>query len=474
MNKQAVSTIKKWREDPIAFVKECFGVEPDDWQKDVLTAFKNNQRVAMKSSKGVGKSTILAWCAWNYLLTRPHPKMVATSVSGENLADGLWAELSKWQQKSPLLKQAFTWTKTRIFATESPEDWFLSARTWAKGADASQQANTLAGIHADYVLFILDEVGSIPDGVMAAAEAGLSTGIESKIIMAGNPTSLDGPLYRACTTERHLWHLTEITSDPDDPKRSPRVSAQWAREQIEKYGRDNPYVLVNIFGKFPPSSINSLLGPDEVSAAMGRKLKETLYNFSQKRLGVDIALYGDDRTIIFPRQGLQAFKPVEMRNARPNEIAARIMMAKSKWNSELEFVDDTGGFGSGVIDCLKLAGLSPHGVQFAGKAIDPRYLNKRAEMWINMAEWVKKGGSLPNIPELQKELTSVTYYFQNGKFQIEPKDQIKERLGYSPDYADALACTFYLPEMPASIASLIPGMKENHNFVADYDPFANM
>ena len=70
---------------------------------------------------------------------------------------------------------------------------------------------------------------------MAAAEAGLSTGTETKILIAGNPTHTDGPLYRACTQERHLYHVTEITGDPDDPMRSPRISVKWAREQIEKY-----------------------------------------------------------------------------------------------------------------------------------------------------------------------------------------------------------------------------------------------
>jgi hypothetical protein len=95
-----------------------------------------------------------------------------------------------------------------------------------------------------------------------------------------------------------------------------------------------------------------------------------------------------------------------------------------------------------VIDNLITARHSATGVQFHAPAIDPRYRNKRAEMWFLMADWVKSGGKLPPIPELVAELTIPTYSFSNGKIIMEDKDQVKERLGRSPDLADALALTF--------------------------------
>lgn len=471
---EAKAQIQGWLYDPVKFVVEVMRAEPDAWQLDVLRAYQDpeKQRIAMKACKGPGKTTVLAWMAWHFLSTRPHPKIAATSISADNLADNLWPEMAKWQTRHDYLKTCFHWTKTRIFSRDHPETWFMSARSWSKQADSSQQADTLAGLHAEYLMFILDESGGIPDSVAAAAEAGLATGFETRLIQAGNPTHLEGPLYRACTNERHLWWLIEITSDPDDPKRTPRVKQQWAREQIEKYGRENPWVLTNVFGKFPPASINSLLGPDEVSAAMKRRVDTDKYEFSQKRLGIDVARFGDDRTVIFPRQGLIAFKPVEMRNARSHEIAARVAMAKQKWGSELEAVDGTGGFGAGVIDALHQAGHAPLEIHFSGKAIDSRYLNKRAEMYFLMADWVKKGGALPQDPELSRELTAATYMFKNGKFQIEDKDQIKDRLSFSPDKADALALTFCLPDMPARDMMLEKfGAGRYGKLQSDYDPF---
>lgn len=471
----AQSQIKIWREDPIQYVRENFQTEPDAWQRKALEVFPSQEpekmRISLQACAGPGKSAVLAWCGWNFLSCYgdkgEHPKSAAVSITGDNLADNLWPEFAKWQDRSPFLKTAFTWTKTRIFANDHPETWFISARSWSKTANAEEIGRTLSGLHSKYVLVLIDESGDIPLAILRAAEQSLSNCIFGKIMQAGNPTSHDGILYAAATTLRHLWYIIRITGDPDDPDRSPRIDANWARQQIKLYGRDNPWVMALILGLFPPSSINTLLGPDEVTEAMHRHLSSDKYDFSQKRLGVDVARFGDDRTVIFPRQGLAAFKPVEMRGARSNEIAARVAAGIVKFGSEFEAVDGTGGYGSGVIDALMQSGYSPLEVHFSGKPIDSRYFNKRAEMWFEMSRWVKRGGALPNIPQLSRELTAPTYTFKDGKFLLESKEQIKKRLGFSPDMADALGLTFSLPEMPRSN----PLIQEKSKLLSDFDPF---
>lgn len=448
MPSAAGETLRRWREQPQVMVRELFGVTPDPWQDDVLAAFPATPRIAMDACKGPGKTTVLAWLAWNFLLTRLHPKIAATSITADNLADGLWTEMAKWQGRAPLLQAAFTWSKTRIVANDHPETWWMSARTWPKTGDATQQADTLAGLHADNLLFILDESGGMPDAVMAAAEAGLANahgGNEAHIVIAGNPTHLEGPLYRAVTSERHLWRVFEITADPDDPKRAPRVSIEWARQQIAKYGRDNPWVLVNVFGRFPPSSLNALLGPDDVTAAMKRSPREEDYSFAARVLGVDVAREGLDSSVIFPRQGIAAMHPIVMRNADSIQGGGAVARKWQDWDVDGCFIDNTGGFGGGWLDRVTELGFSPIPIHFAGKPMDPRYANKRAEMWFLMAEWIKQGGALPPVPELVAELTTPTYFFKGDKFQMEEKDQIRERLGRSPDLADALALTFAMP-----------------------------
>jgi phage terminase large subunit len=471
-DRAARETLLRWKRDPVSMVREAFHAEPDAWQADALHLFAqpSTTRLAFKACKGPGKTALLAWLILNFLATRPHCRIGATSITEANLSANLWPELAKWMMRSEFFRAAFVWTKTQVFNKESPGDWFCQARSWPKSGNPEEQSNALAGLHADHVMFVLDESGGIPQAVMVTAEAVLATaGSEAKVVQAGNPTHTTGPLYRACTTDRHLWELVTITGDPANPKRSPRISLAWAQQQIDSYGRENPWVMVNVLGEFPPSSINALLGVEEVNAAMARHLRIDEYDWCQKRLGVDVARFGDDRTVIFPRQGLASFRPVIMRGARTTDIAARVMHGAAQWGADLVIVDDTGHWGHGVIDNLYAAGgIEVIGIQYHGKALDPRYMNRRAEMWIKGAEAIRGGAALPPILEMVAELTEPTYTFVNGVFQLESKDQIKLRLGRSPDLADAYMQTYALPDMPAGVQERL---RSRHTTLHDFDPY---
>ena len=450
----AVETLMRWKRSSIAFVRECCGAEPDAWQLDVLGAAATSPKQAIVGSKGTGKTTVLSWLILWFLFTRPHANIAVTSISGDNLRDGLWKELALWMGRSPVLSAAFEWQSSRIVSRSHPATWWVSARQWSKSADTQAQSQTLAGLHADFTMFVIDEAGSVPQAVAVTAEAALASGIECKLILAGNPTSLDGPLYSAAVTHRAQWDVHFVNGDPDDPQRARRVDLAWARQQIEQFGRDNAWTIVNVLGRFPPASLNALLGIEDVEAAMHRHLPESAYNWAQKRLGIDVARFGDDRTVIFPRCGLASFKPIVMRHARGSavsvDIANRVLAAKAYWGSELELFDGTGGWAAGALDVMRSQGFAPIDVQFAAPAMDSgRYKNRRAELWFGMAAWIKGGAALPPLPELVGELTTPTYFFNTGKFQLEDKDQVKQRLGRSPDLADALALTFGMPDMPA-------------------------
>jgi len=469
MPDRVVETFARWRLDPRVFVRECFGVEPDPWQDEVLVAFPGAPRIALCAAKGPGKTALEAWLAWNMLATRPQSKVGATSITGANLRDNLWAEMSKWQQRSEFLQAYFEWTGSRIFCKQAPETWFMSARTWPKDADPQAQAETLAGLHADYIAFFLDESGGIPDAVMVAAEATLASCIEGHIVQAGNPTHLSGPLYRA--TRDKNWLVFYITGDPDDPKRASRISVEWARQMIETYGRHDPWVLVNVFGQFPPSSINALLGPEDVEAAMSRHYNVGQYGHAPRILGVDVARFGDDKSVIFPRQGLVAFEPKVYRSLDSMQGAALVARQWEEWKADGCFVDETGGYGAGWIDAMRQLGRSPVGVHFAGKALDPRYANRRAEMHFKMAEWVKEGGALPPSAELRRTLPAIEYTFKGDQMMIEPKDELKARLGFSPDEADGLCLTF---AAPVAARSADYGFPERPRHQIEYEPYAEL
>lgn len=463
---EAGRKIAAWRADPVLFVRDNFSesvdkpITIDAWQLDALghlvdksLPVQQRMRHAMKACKGPGKTAVLSWIVWWFLLCFLQAKVACISITSDNLRDGLWAELAKWQAKSPLLKAKFTWTKTRVYANDHPETWFASARSWSKGADPNQQANALAGLHADNMMFVIDEAGGVTDAVAATAEAGLANAdMETKhayLVIAGNPTHLEGPLYRACTNEASLWCTTEISSAPNDPKRTPRVSKEWAQAQIDKYGADNPWVLVNVFGRFPPSSINALLGPDDITAAENRVIRREDLAGHARIIGQDVARFGDDGSVLARRHGPLLHPLEDRRNLNSIQGAGWVGATARSFDGPGKggkadgiFVDDTGGFGSGWIDQLGTLGHAPIGVSFAGKADDPRFFNKRSEMYFRAAEWIKTTGSIPVDPQLREELLAHTYLFQGDKLRVEEKDLVKEKLGRSPDKSDAFVLTF--------------------------------
>ncbi len=486
--KPGSAKIAEWRRDPVRFVCEVFSATPDAWQAEALQKLgaAGRKRLALKACAGPGKTAVLAWAGWHrlacYAAPNEHPKGLAVSITGDNLRRNLWAEMARWRNASPFLIAAFEWTGSRIFARDHSETWFLSATSWPKTADLDTIGRTLSGLHSRYPFYLIDESGDAPPNLLRSAEQGLANCEDGLIITAGNTTSQTGLLYEVSSRlrgrmEDGRWEVLSITADPDASNRTPRVDIEWARQQIKTYGRDNPWVMAYVLGEFPPGSINALLSMDEVEAAMDRRPDPGSYEWTAKRIGVDVARFGDDRTVHFPRQGMAAFEPKVMRAARGSavsvDIANRTMAMMNELSAEEAYFDDTVGWAHGAVDILRASGRKVYAIQFDKPSANPRYLNMRAQMWMEMAEWVKGGGCLPRISEMISELTMPTYFFSGGKFQIESKDQIKKRLSRSPDLADALALTFALPDSPKEKSRFARRASADSNPL-EYDPYAWM
>ena len=315
--KQVVARVAIWYVDPCQFVRDVFEAEPDAWQALALEGVAAGDRTGLSACKGPGKTTVEAWVIWWFLATRPHCNIIALSITLDNLRDNLWKELAVWlaRPKAGFLRDAFEQGGERIAYRKSPKTWWCSARAFAQSADPSQQANTIAGLHAKRVMVVMDEMGSYPDGVLVAAEAIFSNQdhAEAKILAAWNPTSTDGPAYRVVTRDRKRWNIIHITGDPEDPNRSPRISKKWAQEQIDDWGRENDWVRVNVLGQFPRTSSDKLLGPDDVQTAIARIIRPEEVVDEARVMGLDVAGMGDDSTVLIMRQGLCAWEPVRWR-----------------------------------------------------------------------------------------------------------------------------------------------------------------
>lgn len=480
----AAQQLSRWRWDVGAFAKDQFGFEPDVWQREAFDAWdRGDQRLAFQACKGPGKTAVLAILIWHFLATREDPKIAATSITGDNLEDCLWTELSKWQQKSPLLTRTFEWTKTRITCRDRPETWWCSARTWSRTANKETQGETLAGLHADYMLFVLDETGGMPEAIMAAAIAALSTGIECRIVQAGNPIQTEGPLFIAAHRDRALWTVIEITGDPDDPRRSSRISLQWARDMIQSYGRDSPWVMATVLGKFPSASPDAFIGIKLVQDAAVREAKANLYD--PLLIGVDVARKGNDKSVIRFRKGRDArtHPPIKMRNLDNIQVASRVASVRREMQADAIFVD--GGAGSGVIDALRHMRVpNVYEIHFGGSADNlpsttnatPLYANKATEMYGIARDWLATG-AIDDDPELRTDLTCRHYGFKvlRGRehFILEPKDLYIGRGYASPDDGDAFVLTFALPIQPNIMAGFQGAhiLRPGNQASTEYDPF---
>jgi phage terminase large subunit len=477
----AAEALRVWGADPVRMVRDLWNIEPDRWQQKVLRLWADpapKKRIAMQACAGPGKSAVEAWCGWHGLLTRArgdyHPVGACVSMTGENLKNGLWHELAVWRGRSPILRRSFEQTSESIFEKSNPLTWYLNFRSFAKSADQEAQGRTLSGLHSPAIFYLIDESGSVPPSVGRAARQGLANCEWGRILQGGNPVSHDSLLYEAATLQAHLWDIVRVTADPDDPDRSPRLDIEEARESIALYGRTDAWVMAYVLGEFPNVSLDALLGPDDLAKSQGKSLHPDVYNFQQKRLGIDVARFGGDSTVIFPRQGKQAFKPVELKGARSEVIAARIIAAKQKWGSECEMIDDTGGWGAGAFDACRLGGVDLLPINSGHNADDRRYFNKRTENNFRAAEWIKAGGATPQNGQFVREACAVRYWFDKGVFRVLEKDQMKKALnGKSPDYWDAFCLTFSLVEMPASDAAMtgVPGFSGGNHVKTEWDPY---
>lgn len=480
---ELIELVASWTHDPLGFVLGAFEWGqgelsafdgPDEWQRDILTSMGKSLRagkldvqeaiqIAVASGHGIGKSALVSWIILWAISTHEDTKGVVTANTENQLKTKTWAEVAKWYRLC-ITRTWFDHTATALFSKDPQHEktWRIDMVPWSE-----RNTEAFAGLHnkGKRILLVFDEASAIHDLIWEVSEGAL-TDADTEIIWCcfGNPTQNIGRFRECFGKFKHRWLTRQIDS---------RTVAMTNKAQLQKwvddYGEDSDFVRVRVRGVFPSASSNALIGPEEIEAAQSRHYNEHQYNFAARILGVDVARQGADSSMLAPRQGKVAFKMRQLRIPDTMLVANAVAQAMDKFRPDATFVDATGGYGVGVIDALRQTNRTPIEVYFSGKATDPRYFNKRSEMWFEMAKWIKSGGALPNDPELAEELAAATYTFQGDKFRLCDKDDIKELIGRSPDKADALALTFAFPVAP-SLKHIHPSF-EQRGVAAEYDPY---
>lgn len=227
---------------------------------------------------------------------------------------------------------------------------------------------------------------------------------------------------------------------------------------------------------FSAQGDDQLIALADTEDAAKRTYQQDHVKLSPVVLGIDPARFGDDRSVVFRRQGKQAFKPVVYRGIDNMELAARVANLIEEHNPDAVFCD--AGAGSGVIDRLRQLSYDVIEIPFGGKAMKPeQFINRRSEMWWLMKQWIEEGGAIPNDIALKQELATPIYWYDNvGRRVLESKDQIKKRLqgAGSPDLADALALTFALPVAKKEMEDIYIKRRKVATQKKDYDPYTRI
>jgi hypothetical protein len=460
-DEQLILALAEFVYDPLGYVLFNWdwdfdkGEGPDKWQADVLNDIGEamrlaaagkygaaeekmaSVRVAVASGHGIGKSALISWILKWFMGTRPHPQVVVTANTKNQLETKTWRELAKWNKKARD-GHLFKWTATRFHHNDHHETWFSAAIPWTK-----EKSEAFAGTHEDHVLFLFDEASIIDDIIWEVAEGAMTTP-GTLWVAFGNPTQNTGRFKECFGRYRHRWITRQI-----DSRTAKMVNQAQVQQWIEDYGEDSDFVRVRVKGQFPRASVAQFIPSDVVEEAQAKdygRPNEHIWNWAPIVIGVDVARFGDDKSIIYVRQGLQTHEIRRFLKMDTMQLAAFVVEAIKKYDPRAVNVDAV-GIGAGVIDRLRQLGYGSIIFEVLGgdPARDPLvYYNKRAELWGDMLAWLRAGGSIPaNDQELYDDLIGPEYqYDAKGRIQLEKKEDMKKRGLASPDTADALAYTF--------------------------------
>jgi hypothetical protein len=472
--------------DPVRFVKTAFpwGVEgtelagasgPEEWQLWLLQQIKDGLlrpgeaiRVAISSGHGIGKSCAMAWtCLWA-MSTSPDCRGVVTASSENMLYTRFRAELRKWYRLFRA-REFFELTATSLLAVDPghSDTWRVDMVPWNPN-----RSEAMAGLHNANrrVIVIFDEASSIDEIIYDTIEPIVTdANVEAIWVCCGNPLRADGRFRELFDGKHaHRW----VTRHIDSRSISFTNKAELQR-WVDDYGENSDFVLARVRGIFPQVGSDQFISPAAVDAAVKRELDPS--HNDPLVIGVDVARYGSDQSVIFPRKGRDArsIAPLVFRGISLDKLEDYVVHFCANHPVAQIMIDGT-GLGAGLCDHLIRRGFNVTDIQFAGRPqqmIDGvRYANRRAEIW-GLLRHALRYLCLPDNAELKEQLCSPQYSFAKGgdAILLESKDLMRRRGAVSPDLGDALACT-YGAEI-AMLPQLAPWV-QGQGPISEYDPFS--
>ena len=417
-----------------------------------------------------------------WLMSYDNAIVITTAPSDRQVREILWRELRNlYMPIRDLIGGKLTRTRLDFSATR-----------YAYGFSTNTE-DRFQGFHSGNILVIVDEASGVDEFIYQAIRGVLTTS-NAKLLMIGNPHGLAGTFYDAFHKNRKQYKTIHITAfdtpafkaasitekniqdveypDPisDDTDVIPAGPApysdtgagtqgnindadphipiclstpRWAINLFNSYGPKSSVYQTRVLGQFPEEADDTLIPMRDVEAAVKRQTESQ--SETKPVTGVDIARFGNDKTVIVIRDGTRIIYIEEIRKSDLVNTTGRVVVAAQKHNVRNIIIDEV-GVGAGVLDTLKEdRRFNAKGLNGGNRADNPeKYLNTRAQIFDGLRQRFADGDvSIPNDPELISQLASLTYrYNARGQFQLESKDQIRSHGRQSPDKADALAYAF--------------------------------
>jgi hypothetical protein len=463
-----LSWLAEVADDPLAFALGAFPwgeagtvLEkydgPLDWQRQIMEDIRvgiltldEAIQLATASGHGVGKSALVSMLILWGFFTYPDCRGVVTANTETQLKTKTWAELGRWFNLCWFARDHFVLNATSLVSKDPSRE-----RTWRIDMIAWSETNpeAFAGMHnkGKRLLIIFDEASAIADIIWETIE-GATTDADTQIIWLafGNPTRNSGR-FRECFGEgKHasMWKSRQLDSRSVEITNKSRIK-RW--ETI--YGSDSDWFRVRVLGQFPRRGEMEFFSASDIDAAMSADREVFVDAFTPLAIGVDVARFGRNNSVIFPRKGRDA-RSIERKlfsGLSTVELAQRVFDCFTQWRPDGIFIDG-GGVGGGVVDQCRNQRLFVWEIQFGAKdsisgvntdTTGEKYANMRAAMYGALRAWLKTG-MLPPSPELRTAMLAIKYTFNiRDEIQLVSKeDLLDENPDLDLDTLDALALTF--------------------------------
>jgi len=449
---QAALLMQRALEDPVWWIREVLGLEP--WQKqiEIIESVRDNRTTAVKSCHASGKSFDAGAIALWFLYAHKPSIVLTTAPTDRQVRGILWKEIRKNFQRAKLPLGGTILTQE----LKLDDDWFA----WGFTAP-DYDPDRFQGFHEIHMLVIADESSGVSDEIFEGID-GVLTSEQSRLLMIGNPTNPTGRFARAFksphthkisipafeTPNFTAFGITDedmvmnrwqekITGELPAPH---LITPRWVFERLHDWTHESPLYTAKVLAQFPEAGTDTLIPLHWVEAAVDRQLKRT----TPFELGVDVARYGSDETVIMARWGPVARVVKVMPMSSTMEVAGEVIKALRETGTRNAKIDAV-GIGAGTYDRLREQGKPVEEMQSGAASSDPEvYLNTRAEWYWGLRTRFETGDiDIENDPQLISQLSNIKYKINSrGQIQIESKEDMKKRGLSSPDRADALSLTF--------------------------------